>query len=168
MGDTVGFTGTACKVLFVNKWVSWSIINTWLIGPALWQNNFLSHFSTAECISGTILPTDILAEDSLAEGRMFPFILCRSACKCVVDNMRDYVMVLHVTSVFVMIRSVPPLITTKTSLTEFCDIANIIEISSDIKKKKNTTTTTNKNNNKKKANKTPIQPRQPFHIPNFK
>lgn len=151
MGDTVGFTGTACKVLFVNKWVSWSIINTWLIGPELWQNNFLSHFSTAECISGTILPTDSLAKDSLAEGRMFPCILCRSACKCVV-------MVLHVTSVFVMIRSVPPLITTKTSLTEFCNTANITEISSDVKKKQPPKT----------ANKTPIQPTQPFHIPNLK
>lgn len=94
-GDTVGFTGRAHKVLFVNKWVSWSIINTWLIGPALWQGVFLSHFSAAECISGAVLGTDLLAEAVLAEGRMFPCILCWSAWECGVDNMRDYVMALH-------------------------------------------------------------------------
>lgn len=94
-GDTVGFTGRAHRVLFVNKWVSWSIINTWLIGPALWQAVFLSHFSAAECISGTVLRTDLLAEAVLAEGRMFPCILCWSVWECGVDNTRDCVMALH-------------------------------------------------------------------------
>lgn len=49
-------------------------------------------------------------------------------CESVVDNMRDYVMALHITSVSVMIRSVPPLITTKTSLTSFSHASNIIPI----------------------------------------
>lgn len=56
---------------------------------------FLSHFSAAECISGTVLHTDLLAEAVLAEGRMFPCILCWSVWECGVDNMRDYVMALH-------------------------------------------------------------------------